>query len=100
MFYRPKNLIPDRIKSNPNDMASTLFVIDTIRSENYKNPIIPTPVRIDKVSNGEFTHIVLPSKRPQIDINPNFGPIRYLMSSLALLFRLKARTSKNTHSTT
>ncbi len=67
MFYRPKNLIPARIKSNPDDVAPMLFVIDVIRSEHYKNPIIPIPVRIDKVSNGEFTCIILPSKQPQIE---------------------------------
>jgi len=67
MFYRPKNLIPARIKSNPDDMAPMIFVIDTIRSEHYKNPIIPIPVRVDKVSNGEFTSIILPSNQPQIE---------------------------------
>ena len=67
MFYRPNNLIPARIKSNPNDMAPMLFVIDTIHSEHYDNPIIPTPVRVDKVSNGEFTSIILPSKLPQTE---------------------------------
>ena len=66
MFYRPNNLVPDRIQSNPNDVASTLFVIDVIHSENFKNPVIPIPVRVDKVSNGEFTHIVLPSTPPQV----------------------------------
>lgn len=67
MFYRPKNLIPARIKSNPDDMAPMIFVIDTIRSEHYKNPIIPIPVRVDKVSNGEFTSIILPSIQPHIE---------------------------------
>jgi hypothetical protein len=67
MFYRPKNLIPARIKSNPDDMAPMLFVIDTVHSEHYDNPVIPTPVRVDKVSNGEFTSIILPSKQPQIE---------------------------------
>jgi hypothetical protein len=67
MFYRPNNLIPARIKSNPDDVAPMIFVIDVIRSEHYKNPIIPIPVRVDKVSNGEFTSIILPSTHPQIE---------------------------------
>jgi hypothetical protein len=67
MFYRPKNLIPARIKSNPDDMAPMMFVVDVIRSEHYQNPIIPVPVRVDKVTNGEFTSIIIPSTSPRIE---------------------------------
>ena len=66
MWYKPRNLVPTHIPSNPNDVAPTLFFIDVIRSDQFSFPIIPVPSRVDKVSNGEFTSIILPSVQPQI----------------------------------
>jgi len=69
MFYRPNNLVPDRIRSNPTDVAPMIFCIDVISSDQYTNPVIPVPVRIDKISNGEYTYIVLPNMQPQAIID-------------------------------
>ncbi|MBN2155337.1 MAG: hypothetical protein JW776_04790 [Candidatus Lokiarchaeota archaeon] len=66
MFYKPKNLVPIKIPSNQNDVAPTMFFIDLIRSDQFQNPIIPVPSRIDKVTNGEYTAIVLPTNTPQV----------------------------------
>ena len=49
---------PNKLKSFKKDIAPIGFFFDLFSDENYPIPILPIPMRIDKVSNGEPTLFV------------------------------------------
>ncbi|QEE17253.1 hypothetical protein DSAG12_03085 [Promethearchaeum syntrophicum] len=52
--------IPSKIPSRSSDGAPMIFFIDIFPSEMLSNPIMPLPMRIDKISNGEPTLTIFP----------------------------------------
>ena len=64
MFSRslPKNKILTKIPSRKSDGAPMIFFIDIFPSEMLSNPIMPLPMRIDKITNGEPTLTIFPEE--------------------------------------
>ncbi|MEJ2296797.1 MAG: hypothetical protein P8Y23_18785, partial [Candidatus Lokiarchaeota archaeon] len=50
-----------KIKSFKNDLAPIIFYFDIFPIEPFQIPILPIPMRIDKLLNGEPTAIILPN---------------------------------------
>ncbi|MHA1669663.1 MAG: hypothetical protein ACTSV5_03690 [Promethearchaeota archaeon] len=48
------------MKSNKNDISPIVFFFDVITTDVFKIPVIPTPMRIDKVIHGDPTLFILP----------------------------------------
>lgn len=48
------------MKSFKNDIAPLLFYFDIFTTEIFEVPIMPVPIRIDKVINGDLTLFILP----------------------------------------
>jgi len=51
---------PTRIKSYANDLAPIGFYFDIFSTNLFKIPIMPIPMRIDKLTNGEATYLIPP----------------------------------------
>ena len=49
-----------KLKSNKSDISPIGFFFDVIATNLIKIPVMPTPMRIDKVSNGDPTLFILP----------------------------------------
>lgn len=60
-FFSSSPSPPLKLKSFKKDIAPTGFFFDIISSKLFKIPIAPVPLRIDKLTNGEPTLIVLPN---------------------------------------
>ncbi len=56
-FFNP----PTRLKSYTNDLAPIGFYFDIFKTNLFKIPIMPIPMRIDKLTNGETTYFVPPN---------------------------------------
>jgi hypothetical protein len=68
MVFGSKNLVPTRIKSRKSDGAPILFFFDFLKNDNFSNPILPVPLRIDKITNGQPTLFIFPTNNPTIDV--------------------------------
>lgn len=55
-FFNP----PTRLKSYTNDLAPIGFYFDIFNTNLFKIPIMPIPMRIDKLTNGETTYFIEP----------------------------------------
>ncbi len=51
---------PSRLKTPKNDIAPMLFFPDVIASNNFTIPVLPIPFRLDRMSNGLPTLIIVP----------------------------------------
>ncbi|TFG00930.1 MAG: hypothetical protein EU542_07600 [Promethearchaeota archaeon] len=60
-FFRSSKSPPLKLKSFKKDIAPIGFFFDIIFSESFKIPILPVPLRIDKLTNGEPTVIIFPN---------------------------------------
>ncbi|MBD3195918.1 MAG: hypothetical protein GF317_12725 [Candidatus Lokiarchaeota archaeon] len=49
-----------KLKSFKKDIAPIGFFFDIVKNDNFKVPILPVPMRIDKLTNGEPTIFILP----------------------------------------
>ena len=49
-----------KLKSNKRDISPIGFFFDVLPNDYFKLPIMPTPMRIDKVMNGDPTLFILP----------------------------------------
>ena len=49
------------MKSFKNNIAPILFYFDIFTTEIFEVPVIPVPIRIDKVINGDFTLFIPPN---------------------------------------
>lgn len=49
-----------KLKSNKRDISPIGFFFDVLPNDYFKLPIMPTPMRIDKVTNGDPTLFILP----------------------------------------
>lgn len=55
-FFNP----PTKLKAFKNDIAPLGFFFDLIPTKNFKIPIMPVPMRIDKLTNRQPTLFILP----------------------------------------
>lgn len=55
-FFNP----PTKLKAFKNDLAPLGFFLDVIPAPNFKIPIMPVPMRIDKLTNRQPTLFILP----------------------------------------
>lgn len=51
---------PAKLKSFKRDLAPIGFYLDIFSTEIFKIPVIPIPMRIDKLTNGEATFFIFP----------------------------------------
>ncbi|MFX0024963.1 MAG: hypothetical protein ACFE8M_01000 [Candidatus Hermodarchaeota archaeon] len=51
---------PSKLKSFKNDIAPVGFYFDLFTTDLFKIPVMPIPMRIDKISNGEPTLFIFP----------------------------------------
>lgn len=59
----PKSLFrdpPSKLKSFKNDIAPTGFYFDLFTTDLFKIPVMPIPMRIDKIANGKPTLFIFP----------------------------------------
>ena len=59
---QPTKKMLTKIPSRKSDGAPMIFFIDIFPSEILSNPIMPLPIRIDKITNGEPTLIIYPEE--------------------------------------
>lgn len=52
---------PNKLKSFKKDIAPIGFFFDFFSNENFKVPILPIPMRIDKITNGQPTLFIYPN---------------------------------------
>ena len=52
---------PAKLKSFKYDLAPTLFYFDIFSTDLFRTPIMPLPMRIDRLSNGESIFILIPN---------------------------------------
>jgi hypothetical protein len=74
-FFNP----PKRIKSYTNDLAPIGFYFDIFNTNLFKIPIMPIPMRIDKLTNGETTYF----------IPPNYNQLNELFEKLDIVIDFK-----------
>jgi len=67
------------MKSFKNDIAPILFYFDVFTTEIFKEPIMPVPIRIDKVINGDLS----------LFINPNIDKLNEIFAKLDFTLDLK-----------
>ena len=73
----PKNSFfnsPIKLKSFKRDFAPVGFYFDIFDTEIFKIPVMPVPMRIDKLTNGDSTLFIL----------PDFGSLNKLLKKLGL----------------
>jgi len=58
----PTKKILTKIPSRKSDGAPMIFFIDIFPSEMLSHPIMPLPMRIDKITNGEPTLAIFPEE--------------------------------------
>ena len=52
---------PAKLKYFKNDLAPIGFYFDLFSTDFFKFPIMPVPMRIDRISNGKSTYFILPN---------------------------------------
>lgn len=72
-FFRTPEIPPLKLKSFKKDIAPVGFFFDIVSTELFKIPIIPVPMRIDKLTNGEPTLIIIPNMTKLDKISSKFG---------------------------
>ncbi|MFW9938517.1 MAG: hypothetical protein ACFFD5_12775 [Candidatus Thorarchaeota archaeon] len=60
---------PTKLKTFKNDLAPVGFFFDIFTTDLFNIPVLPVPMRIDKVTNGKPTYLVLPDMD---NLNPLF----------------------------
>ncbi len=72
MFYKPNLAIPSKIPVYKSDGAPMLLFIDILKSKIFENPCLGTPLRIDKITNGQSTLFIFPKKQIFQEFNNQF----------------------------
>lgn len=78
----PKHLVfnpPAKLKYYKNDLAPIGFYFDLFATEIFKIPVMPVPMRIDKLTNGDSTFFVL----------PNINELTHVLRKSDLVLRFK-----------
>jgi hypothetical protein len=52
---------PAKLKYYKNDLAPTGFYFDIFSTDLFRSPIMPLPMRIDRLTNGEATFFIIPN---------------------------------------
>lgn len=63
MFNRSTSNPPTKMPTRKNDAAPMIFFIDQIHSESFQHPILPMPIRIDRILNKLPTLFIFPDQR-------------------------------------
>ena len=71
MFSRTNSNSPKKLPTRQNDAAPMLFFIDQIQSPSFGNPILPMPLRIDRLLTKRPSLFIFPPKRAIIQLNDN-----------------------------
>lgn len=66
---------PTKLKSFKNDLAPICFYFDLFTTEIFKIPVMPVPMRIDKLTNGDGTLFIFPDLDQINEICENLGLI-------------------------
>ena len=72
MFHKSKVQIPTKIPSKKNDGAPMILFIDVLVNNSFLNPILPIPLRVDKVTNGLSSSLIFPSKKISVKMDDVF----------------------------
>jgi len=70
---------PSKLKSFKRDLAPVGFYFDIFTTEIFKIPVMPVPMRIDKLTNGDLTLFIL----------PDHGKLNKLLKKLGLTINFK-----------
>lgn len=70
---------PVKLKSFKRDLAPVGFYFDIFATEIFKIPVMPVPMRIDKLTNGDLTLFIL----------PDIGNLNKLLKKLGLTINFK-----------
>jgi len=70
---------PSKLKSFKRDLAPVGFYFDIFTTEIFKIPVMPVPMRIDKLTNGDLTLFIL----------PDHGKLNKLLKRLGLTINFK-----------
>ncbi len=70
---------PSKLKSFKRDLAPVGFYFDLFATEIFKIPVMPVPMRIDKLTNGDLTLFIL----------PDHGKLNKLLKRLGLTINFK-----------
>lgn len=79
VFFKPNNTHPIKLRSFKKDLAPVGFYFDIFSTEIFEIPILPIPMRIDKLSNGEPTLFITPNVEKldkvctRLSLNINFN---------------------------
>ena len=90
LFFKSDRKYPIKLKSFKADLAPIGFYFDILSTEVFQIPILPVPMRIDKISNGEPTlfiplnHEKLEKAFKKYDLRINF-PLFYKTGIINLL---------------
>src|SRR5271157_5259754 len=66
---------PARLKSNRSDIAPMAFYFDIFATDFARIPVLSVPMRVDKVTNGEPTLLILPNITEVSHISQELGLI-------------------------
>ncbi|MHA1673642.1 MAG: hypothetical protein ACTSYI_08430 [Promethearchaeota archaeon] len=77
MFNRSKSNAPTKMPTRKNDAAPMLFFIDQIQSSSFDNPILPMPLRIDRILTKRSSLFIFPSKRAIIQVKDKYFTFDY-----------------------
>jgi len=70
---------PVKLKSFKRDLAPVGFYFDIFATDIFKIPVMPVPMRIDKLTNGDLTLFII----------PDIGNLNKLLKKLGLTINLK-----------
>jgi hypothetical protein len=61
-FFKSNSKYPSKLKTFKKDIAPIGFYFDIFSTDIFQIPIFPIPMRIDKLSNGEPTLLIIPNR--------------------------------------
>lgn len=64
---------PSKLKTINREIAIVSFYFDFFTTELFSNPILPIPMRIDKLTNSEPTYFIIPDSRKLIEVFNRLG---------------------------
>ncbi|MFX0177530.1 MAG: hypothetical protein ACFE85_15055 [Candidatus Hodarchaeota archaeon] len=64
---------PTKLKSYTRDIAPLGFYFDVFSTDDFTIPIMPVPMRIDKITNGQGTYFILPNMNIMNDLFKEVG---------------------------
>jgi hypothetical protein len=62
LFFKSNSKYLNKLRTHKRDLAPMGFYFDIISTDIFQIPILPIPIRIDKLSNGEPTLLITPNR--------------------------------------